>query len=162
MKNLILVRHAKSSWKDLTLDDYERPLNKRGHKNAPLMAKRLKDQGVCIDLFLSSPANRAKTTAEYFFDEFDHNVPLMFEKSLYEASLQTLENIIQNLDDSLQSVCIFGHNPGLNMLVSYYIDHYENIPTCGIIRLQFDVSSWKDIDNSNALFVAFDYPKKTN
>lgn len=162
MKNLILIRHAKSSWKDLTLDDYARPLNKRGNKNAPMMAKRLKEQNLDIDLFLSSPAKRAMTTAQYFFNEFEHEVPLTFNKEIYDASIHTLDNIIKNIDDSYETVCLFGHNPGLNLLASYYIDHYENIPTCGIIHIQFDTTSWKDIDNSNALFIAFDYPKKTN
>ena len=163
MKTLYLIRHAKSSWKDLNLDDYNRPLNKRGHKNASLMAKRLeKLMETRAELFLSSPAIRAKTTAEYFFDHFDHQIPITFDKKIYDASFNDLDTIVKNLDDSLNSVALFGHNPSLNMFVSYYIDHYENIPTCGIIQIRFCVKNWNEIDNSNALFIAFDYPKKTN
>ena len=160
MKTLYLIRHAKSSWKDLGLDDFERPLNKRGKKSAPLMGKRLKKRKVKPDMILSSPAKRAKSTAKIIAKKVNYPTEIVYNKDIYEASPNTLHKILTKQDDQHEVVFIIGHNPGLNMLVGKYVNFYENIPTCGILKIEFDCDRWVSIDEENATLISFDYPKR--
>ena len=160
-KTLILIRHAKSSWDEPGLSDAERPLNERGKKDAPEMAKRLKDKGLKIDLFLSSPAKRAKRTARYIAEELDvKKDKIETEEALYGAGPTAFIEVISNLSDKYKTVAIFAHNPGItdfaNTLTSVHID---NMPTCGIFAVQADVNSWKEFKNAEKKFLFFDYPK---
>ena len=107
MKKLYIIRHAKSSWKDLMLSDFERPLNKRGNSDAPLMGKVLKKRGIFPHAILSSPANRAKTTAEIIAKEISFHQPIIYNKNIYEASALTLEGVLTSLDDNYETVFIF-------------------------------------------------------
>ena len=160
MKKLYIIRHAKSSWKDLMLSDFERPLNKRGNSDAPLMGKVLKKRGIFPHAILSSPANRAKTTAEIIAKEINFHQPIIYNKNIYEASALTLESVLTSLDDNYEIVFIFGHNPGLNMLVERFVKFDENIPTCGVVELEFDCKKWSEISSDNADLISFDFPKK--
>src|SRR5215212_7629717 len=112
MKTLILVRHAKSSWDTPGLSDFDRPLNERGKKDAPEMAKRVKEKDIKIDQFVSSPAKRAKKTAKYFAEEFnaDKN-DIKLEEELYLATPSAFSNTIDKLDDEHKTVAMFAHNP---------------------------------------------------
>ena len=106
MKTLFLIRHAKSSWDNLTLSDFERPLNERGKYDAPLMAKRIKDKKIEIDAFVSSPAKRAKKTAEIFMDVFDaKEKKLILVPSLYEATIEKFYDAVENLKDKYRYCC---------------------------------------------------------
>lgn len=158
MKKLYLIRHAKSSWKDMTLDDFDRPLNKRGKKDAPFMAKTLKQKNINPDILISSPAIRAKKTALYFQKEFNKHIK--YFDSLYHPSVSELENIITSFDDSYESIFLFSHNPGLNQLAFEYLDFNENIPTSAILGIKFDCNNWKDIISSKKELLIFDYPKR--
>lgn len=160
MKTLYLIRHAKSSWKDITLDDFERPLNKRGKKDAPFMGKILKEEGVVPDIIYSSPARRAKDTAQIIAQAIGYEKEIQFEKKIYESNLVSLKNIIRSIEDSNQSAFLFGHNPGLNIFAEEFCDFYENIPTCGLIQLSFNCERWDEINVDNCNFQIFDYPKK--
>lgn len=161
MKKLVLIRHAKSDWSKPHLDDFSRPLNKRGLKNAPFMAKILKDKNIKPNLIISSPSTRTKQTLEYFVKELDYKDEVKFEESIYEAQFENLLNVIKNIKNSYKTVFLVGHNPGLCDLVNFLLDKYfENIPTCGIVEIDFNVKSWKDISKENSILVSCEYPKK--
>lgn len=163
MKTLYLCRHAKSSWKQPGLDDFDRPLNKRGKKDAPLMGELLEDKGIKPDLIISSPAKRASKTASIIASAVCYDKDkINFKDEIYEASGEELLEVIKGIDDKFNTVMIFGHNPGLTMLHNYLSKHYiDNIPTCGVVALQLK-SSWKDIDKYSAKFLFFEHPKLYN
>jgi len=160
MKRLYIIRHAKSSWKDLNLNDYSRPLNKRGKKDAPFMGKILNKNGVFPDIIISSPALRAKTTAQSIAKEIRFTKPLVYDEQIYEADLNTLLQLLLKLKKKDNTVFIIGHNPGLNTLADYFVEFNENIPTCGVVELEFDCKKWDNISSKNAKLISFDYPKK--
>ena len=165
MKILILVRHAKSSWKDTSLPDHLRPLNKRGKRDGPAMGERLARRGVDADLVISSPTVRAMMTAKAFAREIGYpSAEIVADERLYEADASDLLEVIQELDDALECVLLFGHNPGLtdlaNDLANDLAVDVANIPTCGIVELQFDTNTWTHIGELDPIQVDFDYPKK--
>lgn len=163
MKKLIIVRHAKSSWDFPDLNDFDRPLNNRGKKNAPEMGKRLNKKGVKIDLIITSPAKRAYTTAKKIADEISYPVVKIVKEPLfYHGSLSNMLGVIQHIDNDNKSLMIFGHNPGLTELSNLLSNSdIYNIPTCGITEIDFNVSSWNQIEKYTGKLVSFDYPKKT-
>lgn len=162
MKKLYIIRHAKSSWNDVTINDFERPLNKRGKANAPMMGSRLKAKGVMPDIILSSPAQRAKSTAEMIARELEYAKKIVFNENIYESSVDELRKILTLVDDKNSTVFLIGHNPELNMLMDYYVKFYENIPTCGVVEVEFVCDRWADIAPKNAKLISFDYPKKSD
>lgn len=162
MKRLFLCRHAKSSWKDSTLADIDRPLNKRGKKDAPVMGARLAMRGFGPDLILASPAKRALATARQLAKHVDYpKKNIIIKNELYGATPDTQMHIIRNVYDDLTSVYIVGHNPETTLLANYLggLDIY-NVPTCGIVLLEFDVESWGKIDRGEGKLILFDYPKR--
>ncbi len=162
MKRLYLIRHAKSSWKNPDLADFDRPLNKRGKENAPFMGRRLRKYNVKPDLLLSSPAKRALKTAKLIAGEIDFpKENIVTEELIYEAGVRTLVQVIQNLEDSFHQVMLFGHNPGFTALAEC-LTAYEvyNIPTCGIFCVDFEIDSWKKVAKDVGIVKFFDYPKK--
>ena len=157
MKKLFLIRHAKSSWEDFGLDDFDRPLNNRGEKDAPFMGKLLKKKKPRPDLIISSPALRTKLTAQIMAKEIGYDEKIVFDKTIYEAPLSNLKRAINNIDDSF---CI-GHNPGLHELAHDLCDiDVDNIPTCAIVEIEFDVDSWDKVAKKNAKLISYEYPKK--
>lgn len=162
MKRLFLIRHAKSSWDEEGLADFERPLNKRGKRDAPFMASLLKKEKIKPDLIISSPAVRALSTAEKFAEEFEYPPDkIILEKSIYLSGLKELESIVQSIPDKHSTVFIFGHNPALtnyaNHLGSKIID---NIPTCGIVGLEFKGKNWREVERGSGKTFLFEFPKK--
>jgi len=161
MKNLYLIRHAKSDWDDISIKDFDRPLNARGHRNAPFMAKKLKNRIETTDLIVSSPANRAITTAFYFAKQFDIELKtIKQELKIYEAPVVRLLEVVNNLDNTCKDVLIFGHNPGFSYLVNYVTGHICQMPTCSIAHVQFDLDDWKLISANTGRFIDLDYPKR--
>ena len=163
MKTLLLVRHAKSSWDDFTLSDFERPLNDRGKNDAPKMAKRLRKRSIKIDAFISSPAKRAKKTAQYFIKEFDMKEDdIIFISSLYDASVSDFNAAIKTIDDKYDNVALFSHNPGITQFANELVSgaDIDNMPTCSVFAVKADVDKWKDFSKSKKEFLFFDYPKK--
>lgn len=161
MKSLLLIRHAKSDWGDPLLKDIDRPLNDRGKRDAPLMAHRLLDKKTNIDAFISSPAKRARKTAELFAKEYQRKKEeILFVKELYLAEPAVFFDVISRVSDDYDSIAIFSHNPGItdfaNMLTSARID---NIPTCGIFAIKPGIKKWKDFSDLENEFYFFDYPK---
>jgi phosphohistidine phosphatase len=161
MKTLVIVRHAKSSWEDLSLSDHQRPLNKRGKKDAPLMGARLAQWGPPVDRVISSSAVRALTTAEIITREM--GLPwdeIQIEDGLYHAGEDDMLELIQEQEEYIDGLMLFGHNPGLTYLVNDLSDlDLDNLPTCGVVVLQFDVESWLDIGEEVAVSAEIDYPK---
>ena len=164
MKTLFLIRHAKSSWDDSTLDDHERPLNQRGKANAPIMAKRLQKLGIKPDMLFSSTAQRAASTAQVFADQLNFPQPkISYEHDLYLASAGMLQDFICKIENSLNFVLIFGHNPGLTLLVHQVWGlPIDNIPTCGIVSLKFGSSTWEKASSQLPSGATFDFPKNSS
>jgi phosphohistidine phosphatase len=161
MKKLVIIRHAKSSWDEPFLSDHERPLAERGLKDAPKMAKRLIKENIFPDAILSSDAERAKTTAIIIAKEMDFpSKKIAFTKELYHASVSQILSEIKKTDESVTTLFLFGHNPGLNDLIWKLGGEIDNLPTSGQFGFQFDVKSWGEIGVKNAKIWFFDYPKK--
>ena len=162
MKTLYLVRHAKSSWKYPNLDDFERPLNKRGRKNAPFMGQLLKKLKVTPDLIISSPANRAATTARIIAAKINFALEnIRYSETIYEFSEGTLIQVVKHIDDGVAKAMVVGHNPGLNGLANYLGDQsISNIPTAGIYCLDLNIASWTKIRENCAKLKFFEFPKK--
>ena len=162
MKKLYIIRHAKSDWSNESLDDFDRPLNKRGKKNAPFMGKLLYKKEIVPDLIISSPAYRARETARIIAEKIGYHEEIMYNEYVYEATLRTILDVTVFIEDDYDDVFLVGHNPGLNMLAFYLVEFNENLPTCGVLEIEFDCNSWREINKSNARLVSFEYPKKYN
>ena len=161
MKKLYIIRHAKSSWDDIDLDDFNRGLNKRGRKNAPMMAKRLKKRGVMPDIILSSSAKRAKKTAKILANGIGFPKKIKFDNELYDVLPSVLHKKIRNLKNKHTTAFLIGHNPELNMIAEDYIKFNENIVTCGVLEIEFNCERWSEVGSDNAKFISYDYPKKS-
>jgi phosphohistidine phosphatase len=163
MKTLTLVRHAKSSWKDNSLTDRDRPLNKRGRRDAPIMGKRISEAGIRPSLIVCSPAVRAWTTAKAIADEIGY--PLEFlqrEDGLYLASLDDLLDITFSQETGFTSLMVIGHNPGLTTFANYLSPGVtNNVPTAGVVSVTFDREDWNLYEQPETELLVFDYPKKT-
>lgn len=161
MKTLLLIRHAKSSWDDPGLSDYERPLNERGKRDAPNMAERLYERGIKVDAFISSPAKRARKTAEQFIKRYKKKEKhLLLKTELYMAGNDTFLNLLEQLDDDLDCVAIFTHNPGITDFANSLTDaRIDNIPTSGVFGVTIETKKWSRIRDAKKNFLFFDYPK---
>jgi phosphohistidine phosphatase len=162
MKLLLLVRHAKSSWKDRSLADRDRPLNRRGLKDAPRMGKRLAKNYPAPHLVLSSPAVRALSTAKAIAKAIDYpGSHIRVEERLYGADPEEFIQVIRDLDDGADRVLAVGHNPTLTELVTVLSQRpFDNVPTCGVVALRFETDTWDDVGRATVRLLAFDYPKK--
>ena len=161
MKTIYLVRHAKSSWDNPRLSDFERPLNKRGKRDAPFMGKQLNEMEINPDLIISSPAKRTKKTAMNIAEKIRYpKKRIVYKDEIYEASEKTLLDVIKKLDNKLDSVMIFAHNPGLTQLNNFISKKYiDNIPTCGVVALECD-REWSEVGKNSCKHLFFEYPKK--
>lgn len=161
MKVLYLIRHAKSSWSNPDLDDFDRPLNDRGKRDAPFMAQIMLSSGNIPELILSSTAKRAKQTAGAFAEIFSKEDPdLELEGRLYLAGAGDMVRIINEIEDRYDKVAIIGHNPGISHLVAYLCHEEVDMPTTGIARIDFGADSWAEVSGSTGSFRWLDYPKK--
>jgi len=161
MKTLYLVRHAKSSWKDHSLADINRPLNKRGMRDAPRMAKYLAKKIDCPGLFICSPSRRTRDTAKYFMDEFDaEETSLILENELYHGDESNFQNVMQRIDTNIESAILFGHNPGITDYVNQLADaDISNIPTCGFAGIKLEIEEWESMDGMRGKLLFFYFPK---
>ena len=162
MKKLYLIRHAKSSWKSDAPNDFERPLAKRGKREAPLMAKVLEAKGVFPDMILSSLAKRAKKTAKIFAERLGYPTSgISYRPEIYEAMADDLLRLIKSTDDRIDRLFLVGHNPGLTELANQLTPvHIDNLPTSGIFAVEFDVDSWSEITPHSGEMLFFEFPKK--
>ncbi len=162
MKTLTIVRHAKSSWKDSSLGDGERPLNSRGERDAPIMAARIADAGIRPSLIVSSPALRAWTTARIIAQHISYPAEfLQREHQLYLASVNGLLDVVVAQDIGFNSLMLVGHNPGLTELVNFLSPGLtNNLPTAGVVSVTFDQDDWNLYERPETEVVLHEWPKK--
>ncbi|MBL7825535.1 MAG: histidine phosphatase family protein [Saprospiraceae bacterium] len=162
MKTLFLVRHAKSSWDNPGLRDFDRPLNERGLHDAPKMGQLLAKQGEMPDLLVSSPAKRAISTAIYFAEAFHINPEkIVREASIYEAFPMEIVRLISSLPDTADTVVVFGHNPTFTEVANRFTEDFiDNLPTCGVVKIKSDADSWQSFYEGNSKVVACYFPKE--
>lgn len=162
MRTLYFCRHAKSSWADPGQDDFDRPLNERGLRDAPNMARLFKERGDPVDLIVSSPANRALNTARAFGRELRvDDAHFIQEPLLYHATVPIITSIVTRLPNEARRVILFGHNPGFSEVVEHYsTDGVGDMPTCGIARIDFVAEAWNELARDLGTLVWFDYPKR--
>ncbi|MBT3194203.1 MAG: histidine phosphatase family protein [Verrucomicrobia bacterium] len=161
MKQITLVRHAKSSW-HRGLRDIDRPLNARGERDAPLMAMHLRKQGFSPDILISSPATRAATTAEEIARGIGYDTnQILWEDTIYEAASSNLIELITNLEPQHKNVAIVGHNPGMTELANQ-LQHtapIDNIPTCGVVTIELPIEHWTEVPQTLGTLQRFEAPK---
>lgn len=162
VKTLYIVRHAKSSWEDPLLDDFSRPLNDRGKRDAPRMGKRLKEKRIHPDLMVTSPARRALATCKRIAEVLDYKEDkIKIDRDLYHAGHDEILQVIKSLKDKHDSVMIVGHNPGLTTFVNSIGKlSIDNVPTCGVAAFELPVTSWSDVAFEKGVLLFYDYPKK--
>lgn len=162
MKRLIILRHAKSSWKDLSLDDHDRPLSSRGRRDAPEMARRIIARVPGPLHVLSSTATRALATAEALEDAGGDNVTLARNADLYLTSPAALLATLAEQSDAIGTIVLVGHNPGHTRLVNRLLPdlRLDNLPTAGVVSILFPCDSWADIGSAQGTLEFLDYPKK--
>ena len=161
MLTLFLIRHAKSSWKDDSLSDKDRPLNKRGKNDALLIGKELKKRNESAVLMISSPAKRAFKTAEKIAEETGYKTgKIETSEKLYMAGYNDFVDVIRGIHIDNKKVFIFSHNNGITDFANEISgSDIENIPTCGAVKINFDIKRWKDIKDSHGKLEYFIYPK---
>jgi phosphohistidine phosphatase len=164
VKHLTIVRHAKSSWKHPGLADRERPLNGRGTHDAPMMGQRLAERGYRPDLILSSPATRALTTATVMAEALGCSpADIEVDERIYGAGVAGLIRLVQEVDDGVERIMLFGHNPELTGLVNRLARvSLDNLPTCGMAQLEFAFDTWAELGSQLAVRADIDYPKRTS
>ncbi len=161
MKQILIIRHAKSSWNNNLLSDFDRPLNERGEHDAPEMANRILKRGIQLQAIVSSTAVRAFSTAVFFAksQEIKKSAIIQIDK-LYHAPAHVFYEVIQELDDKLDRVAIFSHNPGITHFVNELTDtRIDNMPTCGIYAINIPIKHWSEFAEVDKLFWFFDCPK---
>lgn len=143
MKKLILMRHAKSSWDDPRLTDFERPLNERGLRAAPLMGRHMKRRKIAPGLILSSPAERARRTAALVAEAAGiTTAPIRYDERIYEASAARLLEVVSQIEDGVDEAMLVGHNPGMAELLALLTGESRPMPTAAIARIALDVEKW--------------------
>lgn len=158
MKKLILVRHAKSDWSQ-NVSDFDRPLNHRGHKDAPKMAKFLSDQKIEIQQLISSPAKRAFTTCQYFAEVYN-TATIVKEENLYEPSSRDFLKTILGVNDESETVALFSHNFGISDFASLLTQNRIQFPTCGVAIFEINCSYWSEFEGADKKLLHFYVPKE--
>lgn len=156
------MRHAKSDWGTPSLSDFRRPLNDRGKKDAPMMAKRLLEKKISIDACISSPAERAAKTARIFAEVLGlgkNNV--IYKEELYLAEPSAFYKVIEKVDDESETIAIFSHNNGITEFANLISDvRIDNMPTCGVFAIRVFCKKWADFRTARKQHWFFDYPKR--
>jgi phosphohistidine phosphatase len=161
MKSVIIIRHAKSSWDQPGVEDFDRPLNDRGKEDAPKMAARLLDRKVTIDAFIASPAKRARKTASLFIKEYGgEKEDIILVPELYLAGPEAFYDAIANAPASANTIALFAHNPGITDFANELTDvRIDDMPTCAVFAVKVDIKDWRQFKNAQKQYWFFDYPK---
>jgi phosphohistidine phosphatase len=159
-RTLYLLRHAKSSWKDASMRDFDRPLKGRGRETAEQIGKRLASEKPQPVLVVCSPAVRTRETAEIVLKYSNIKADVTFERRIYEASLRDLLQVVAGIPDDKEVAMMIGHNPGFEELVAYLSGEHRRMPTCALAKIRLDVGSWKDIKPGEGTLASFITPKE--
>ena len=162
MRTVILIRHAKSSWANPLQSDFERPLNERGKEEAPAMGKRLKKLGIAPDLIISSSAKRTRQTAKRIAEEVGYDTDnIEWEEILYHCIPSVFEEVIHEIDDSVKTVFIVAHNPGITEFVNQLSPEFkiDNMPTCGMVGARMEGTDWNHFFAAEKKVFLFEYPE---
>ena len=162
MKKLTLIRHAKSDWHSESQTDFDRPLNERGKKAAPLMGKRLSARDNFPDLLICSPAKRTRQTAKKIAKQLAYpENAIELREEIYEATLDTLIELTKELPDQHAHVMLIGHNPGFSEFGEWFTGEAPDwLPTCGLLELELPVANWAAIEQGCATLLLYDFPKR--
>ncbi len=164
MKQLIVVRHAKSSWKQPQLSDHDRPLNKRGTGSIELIRHWLSDQQIRVDQLYSSSACRALTTAQRLNPSLTHNTEVIETTELYSFDWRSLWQFVSALDQRLDSVALVGHNPAMlelcNELIEEPLDRFDRLPTCSLVQLELSIAHWSQLQPACGQLLCSVFPKQ--
>jgi len=152
MKILLLLRHAKSSWKDESLSDFDRPLNERGKKAAQAIGRYIRKQKIMPDLVLSSPAVRARETTGIITTTAKLTAEIRYDQRIYEADPPRLVQVLSQLEDIFCSVLLVGHNPGIEDLLSLLTGSSQHMPTAALAKIRLEgVDDWSEISQAKAM-----------
>lgn len=161
-RQILLIRHAKSSWSNPMQSDFDRPLNERGEHDAPMMGKRLKEKEIYPDLIVASAARRTRQTAKRIAKVLDYEKEKIdLQERIYHCESEMYNKVISGIDNKIITAFVIGHNPGITGFVNSLTDLFsiDNMPTCGIVGARFD-GDWSDFSLSKKEVFLFDYPKK--
>lgn len=150
MRTLYLLRHAKSSWKDETLRDLDRPLKGRGRRAAEQMGQVLAEEKLKTPLVISSPAVRARETTERVLESAGVTVEPRFDDRIYEANVRTLLEVVRSIPDTSDTAILVGHNPGFENLLAYFTGDNRHMPTCALAKIEFDAASWSELSEGES------------
>ncbi len=145
MKTLLVLRHAKSSWNDPALDDHERPLNRRGRRDAPRMGELVREYGLMPDVVISSDAVRARMTAEAMAEAARYAGEILLDQHLYLASPDDILSLLRRVQQNAETVMIVGHNPGLEELVEQLTGAWQDLPTAALAQIVLPIDRWRDL-----------------
>ena len=160
MKKIFVLRHSKSSWKDLSLGDFHRSLNSRGKTDAPIMSSYLSTRVDMIDFLHCSSAIRTYDTSKYFIERINF-INIEYDESLYHSSSLEIINNIKYYDEQYNSAMIIAHNPGLTNFVNEITNIIlDNLPTTGLVEINFDCAKWADISQENSTVIDIKFPKQ--
>jgi len=160
MKRLFVLRHAKSSWDDANLADFDRPLNDRGLDTAPFMGRLMASRNLTPAVILSSPAKRARETAELINEAAGWNLAVRFEDSIYEASPIALSRVAAGLPSEADSAMIVGHNPGMEGFIRILTGRPEPMPTAALAIIDLAIDGWSEVDSGTGRLVEVIRPKE--
>lgn len=170
MRELLIFRHAKSSWSDPDLDDHDRPLNARGRLAAPVMGRHMRDNDIAPELVLCSTSERTRQTWDLAYPSIDQGKPAtVYTREIYEALPAALMSCIHTVDPGIRSLMLLGHNPGCQILAMQLTTTADGdalqrlstkFPTAALARIQFDSESWRDIHTVPGHLVQFITPKQ--
>ncbi len=145
MKTVLILRHAKSSWREAGLADHERPLNKRGKRDAPRMGRLLREEDLVPDLIISSSAVRARKTAQLVIEASGYDGELRLARELYAAEPEAYLEVLQILPETVTSVMVVGHNPGLEELLELLSGDWQRLPTAALAQVALELDAWQDL-----------------
>jgi phosphohistidine phosphatase len=159
MKTLLLLRHAKSSWKDNSLADHDRPLNQRGKRDAPRMGKLMREEGLVPDLILTSSARRALSTAKLAAEASGFEGEMEVSRDLYAAGPENFIEALEALPDQYHTVLTVGHNPGMEELLEALTEESQAMPTAALAQIEMPIDHWTDIEDATGRLVNLWLPR---
>lgn len=160
MKNLFIMRHAKSSWDDASLPDFDRPLNSRGLSAAPFMGELMARNSLLPRMIISSPAKRAMETSMLVKESLGLNCDLCYDERIYEAQPITLHTVVSEIQQELSSALLVGHNPGIERFIRYLTGRLEPMPTAALAVVGLAIASWSDVTGDCGKLLALYRPKE--